>query len=56
MEISSRGWGEEILDRVECVQSATPANGYNGFNRAHYCNQAQMEPAIAHHAERLERF
>src|SRR5439155_9303074 len=47
VEISSRGWGEEVIDRVECVQSATPANGYNGFNRGHYCNRAQMEPAIA---------
>jgi len=46
-EITSRGYGEEILDRVECAQSATPTNGYNGFNRGHYCNTTQMEPAIA---------
>ena len=44
-EITSRGYGEEILDRVECVQSATAANGYNGFNRGHYCNPA-TESAI----------
>ena len=47
VEISSRGYGEEILERVECAQSATPANGYNGFNRGHYCNQTAMEPAVA---------
>jgi peptide/nickel transport system substrate-binding protein len=47
VEISSRGYGDEILQRIECDQSATPANGYNGFNRGHFCDQARMETAIS---------
>ncbi len=46
VEISSRGYGEEILDRIECAQSATPANGFNGFNRGHYC-KPETEAAVA---------
>ena len=47
VELSSRGYGEEILDRIECRQSPSPANGYTAFNRGHYCNEAQLEPLVA---------
>jgi peptide/nickel transport system substrate-binding protein len=55
VEITSRGYGDTILERMDCAFSPTAANGYAGDNRGHYCNRAAMEPLLAQYRTSLAR-
>jgi ABC-type transport system substrate-binding protein len=55
VEVSSRGYGDTILERMDCAFSPTAANGYSGDNRGHYCNRAAMEPLLSQYRSSLAR-
>jgi peptide/nickel transport system substrate-binding protein len=46
LEISARGWGDEVLDRVDCLEVPSPATSYGGQNRGHYCDQERMQSLL----------
>ncbi len=45
LEITPRGYGDTIITRFECAES-TVGPTFRGANRGHYCDRANMEPAI----------
>lgn len=53
VEISARGYGDNILTRAECSTSAVPPR-YAGSNRGHYCNP-QMDQLIGNYRTSLTR-
>jgi peptide/nickel transport system substrate-binding protein len=55
VEITSRGYGDTILERMDCAFSPTAANGYAGDNRGHYCNRQAMEPLLTQYRSSLGR-
>jgi peptide/nickel transport system substrate-binding protein len=53
LEISARGWGDEALDRVDCLEVPTPATSFGGQNRGHYCDTARMQPLLTEYKKSL---
>jgi peptide/nickel transport system substrate-binding protein len=53
VEVSSRGYGDTILERVDCALSPTAATSYAGDNRGHYCNRERMEPLLVQYRRSL---
>jgi peptide/nickel transport system substrate-binding protein len=53
VEVSSRGYGDTILERMDCAYSPTAGNGYVGDNRGHYCNRERMDPLLAQYRRSL---
>jgi hypothetical protein len=53
VEVSSRGYGDTILERMDCAFSPTAATGYSGDNRGHYCSRERMDPLLAQYRRSL---
>ena len=53
LEISARGWGDEALDRVDCLELPSPATSYGGQNRGHYCDPVRMQPLLTEYKRSL---
>jgi peptide/nickel transport system substrate-binding protein len=53
LEISARGWGDEALDRVDCLEVPSPATSYGGQNRGHYCDPVRMQPLLTEYKRSL---
>jgi len=53
LEISARGWGDEVLDRVDCLEMPTPAVAFGGQNRGHYCDPVRMQPLLTEYKRSL---
>ena len=53
LEISARGWGDEALDRVDCLEVPSPATSYGGQNRGHYCDSVRMQPLLMEYKRSL---
>ncbi len=55
VEVSSRGYGDTLLERMDCAFSATAANAYVGDNRGHYCDRQRMDPLLGQYRGSLAR-
>jgi ABC-type transport system substrate-binding protein len=53
LEISARGWGDEALDRVDCLEVLSPATSFGGQNRGHYCDPVRMQPLLTEYKRSL---
>ena len=53
VEVSSRGYGDDFLERFDCGYAPSPANSWAGDNRGHYCNRNGMEPLLAQYRRSL---
>jgi peptide/nickel transport system substrate-binding protein len=51
VEISARGYGDQLLTRAECATSSEPPR-FSGLNRGHYCNR-QMDELIGNYRSSL---
>jgi peptide/nickel transport system substrate-binding protein len=53
VEVSSRGYGDDFLERFDCAYAPGAANSWAGDNRGHYCNRTAMEPLLAQYRRSL---
>ena len=53
VEVTARGYGDNILTRSECAEASVPPR-YGGSNRGHYCNPA-MDQLILTYRTSLTR-
>ena len=53
VEISARGYGDNILTRAECSTGSAPPR-YSGSNRGHYCNP-QMDDLLERYRSSITR-
>jgi ABC-type transport system substrate-binding protein len=53
VEVSSRGYGDDFLERMDCAFNASAVNAFAGINRGHYCDPARMGPLLARYRTSL---